>query len=177
MRFSAVSAVTVVLFACLSGGTAAAAETQTASFDPEPWQPFRATNFTAPAGRYCDFDLQVTAVEDEEEVRVDARYPDGAIRLNEYRGKLVSRFTNLATGESVLRDLSGRGFEERYPDGRTLKSFTVIGPFSFGFRDGDGFPKGYYRLSGLHSISLTQTGVRSMAVDAGPEENMCETLG
>lgn len=110
-------------------------------------------------------------------MRVDARYPDGAIRVNEYRGKLVSRFTNLATGESVVRDLSGRGFEELYPDGLTLKSFTGLGPFGFGFRDGDGFPKGYYRLSGLHSIALTRDGVRSMAVDGGPEENMCETLG
>lgn len=176
MRFSVVSVVAMALFAGLAGGTAATAETRTGGIHPEPWQPFRTTNFTAPAGRYCDFDLAVTAVRDEEEVRVDARYPDGAIRVNEYRGALVSRFTNLATGASVERDLSGRGFEERYPDGTALKSFTVVGPFGFGFRDGDGFAKGYYRLSGLHKVALTEAGVRSMAVDAGPEENMCETL-
>ncbi|HEV7647800.1 MAG TPA: hypothetical protein VGP26_06550 [Actinophytocola sp.] len=177
MRLSAVSVVAAMLLAGLSGGTAATAETRAGGIHPEPWQPFSATSFTAPAGRYCDFALQVTAVQDEEEVRVDARYPDGAIRVNEYRGTLVSRFTNVATGESVLRDLSGRGFEERYPDGLTLESFTVIGPFGFGFGDGDGFAKGYYRLSGLHKVALTRNGVKSMAVDAGPEENMCETLG
>jgi hypothetical protein len=174
MRLPIVATVAALVLVGMSGVPAAAAP---GGVHPGPWQPFRATDFTAPAGRYCDFDLQVTAVQDEEEVRVDARYPDGAIRLNEYRGALVSRFTNLATGESVVRDLSGRGFEERYPDGTTLRSLTGIGPFGFGFRDGDGYPKGYYRLAGLHSVVLTEDGGRTMAVDAGPAENMCETLG
>jgi hypothetical protein len=173
MRLPIVATVAALVLVGMPGVAAAAP----AGVRPEPWQPFRATDFTAPAGRYCDFDLQVTAVQDEEEVRVDARYPDGAIRLNEYRGALVSRFTNLATGESVVRDLSGRGFEERYADGATLKSLTGIGPFGFGFRDGNGYPKGYYRLSGLHSVVLTEDGGRTMAIDAGPAENMCETLG
>jgi hypothetical protein len=176
MHLPAVSVVAALLFTGVVGGTAATADTRTGGFHPEPWQPFRATSFTAPAGRYCDFPLEVTAVQDEEEVRVDARYPDGAIHVNEYRGTLVSRFTNVTTGESVERDLPGRGFEERYPDGLTLRSFTVVGPFGFGFGDGDGFAKGYYRLSGLHKVALTKDGVRSMAVDAGPEENMCATL-
>jgi hypothetical protein len=65
---------------------------------------------------------------------------------------------------------------ERYPDGLTLGSFSGVGPFAIGFRDGDGFAKGYYRLSGVHSVAVSEAGVRSMAVDAGPEENMCRTL-
>jgi hypothetical protein len=155
---------------------AVAAATPASAIGPEPWQPYEATDFVAPAGRYCDFDLAVTAVEDAEEVRVSARYADGSVRVHEYRGTLVSRFTNVATGESVIRDLSGHAWQELYPDGVTTKSFTGLGPFSFGFRATDGYPRGYYRLDGLHAITIAPDGTRDMAVDAGPVENLCETL-
>lgn len=154
-----------------------AATPASATSAPEPWQPYETTDFVAPAGRYCDFELAVTAVEDEEEVRVNARYADGAARVYEYRGKLISRFTNMATGESVTRDLSGRAWQEMYPDGVTTKSFTGLGPFGFGFRATDGYPRGYYRLDGLHSITIAPDGTRDMAIDAGPAENLCEALG
>jgi hypothetical protein len=119
----------------------------------------------------------VTAVADEEEFRVSARYPDGNVRVYEYRGTLVSRFTNLATGKSVTRDLSGHAWTEMYPDGQTMRTFTGAGPFAFGFRATDPYERGYYRFDGLHVITLRADGTRHMAVDAGPAENMCTTLG
>lgn len=162
--------VATVLAAVALTGVAAAP----ASADPEPWLPYRSTDFVSPAGRNCDFDLSVA---DEEEYRVDARYPDGAVRVYEFRGKLVSRFTNLATGASVTRDLSGHGWEELYPDGTTMRSLTGIGPFSIGFRTGDTYPRGYYRLDGLHSVTVDAAGVRHMAVAVGDAEDICRTLG
>ena len=161
----------------LCGATAAPAQADGRQGGPEAWQPYRATNFVTPAGRYCDFDLEVTAIADEEEFRVSARYPDGNVRVYEYRGTLVSRFTNLASGKSVTRDLSGHAWTEMYPDGQTMKTFTGAGPFAFGFRATDRYERGYYRFDGLHVITLAVDGTRRMAVDAGPAENMCTTLG
>lgn len=148
-----------------------------AATGPEPWQPYRASDFVSPAGRSCDFDLGVSAVEDEEEYRVTSRYPDGNVREYEFRGTLVSRFTNLATGESTVRDLSGHAWQGMYPDGVTMRSFTGVGPFGFGFREVDTYPRGYYRLDGLHRIELDLDGTRHLRVSAGPTEDLCQTLG
>lgn len=167
MRIRNIAAAVTLL---LLGGTAPAQATT----GPEPWQPYTATDFVAPAGRYCAFELAVEAIEDDEEYRVVTRYGNGAERVVEYRGKLVSRFTNVATGATVVRDLSGHGWEGRYPDG-AMKSFSVAGPFSFGFRAEDGYPRGYYRLDGITVITLDEDGTRHLRV-TGSAENMCETL-
>lgn len=156
--------------------TALAAPAASAEAGPEPWQPYRTTDFVSPAGRSCDYDLDVTAVQDEEEYRVDARHADGSERLVEYRGTLITRFTNLATGESTVRDLSGHAWVELYPDG-TMKSFTGAGPFSIGFRDTDTYARGYYRLDGVHVITMDPDGTRHLTVAAGTQENLCRTLG
>ncbi len=147
-----------------------------AQAEPEPWQPYRSTPFEAEAGKYCDFALRVEPVEDEEEYRVTARYPDGTPHLYEYRGKLVSRFTNVATGESVVRDISGHAWHEVYPDGETWKSFSVLGPFTAGFRAEDSHGQGYYRFDGVTSIAYEQDGTRHLRVSTGESENFCETL-
>lgn len=151
-------------------GTAAPAAAAT-----EPWQPYKATDFVAPEGKYCTFALAVTAVEDAEEYRVVARHPDGTERVVEYRGTLITRFTNVTTGESVVRDLSGHAWEERYPGGGT-KSFTGVGPFGFGFRAEDDFAQGYYRLDGVNVITIAPDGTRALPVNAGTAENLCATL-
>jgi hypothetical protein len=168
------AAVAVLTTAALVGGTAAASSTPAGG--PEPWQPYRAVDFVSEAGRSCDFDLSVAAVEDEEEVRVYSRYPDGTERVLEYRGTLITRFTNLATGESTVRDLSGHAWVELYPDGTAMKSFTGVGPFGIGFRAVDSYPRGYYRLDGLHRITMDPDGTRHMVVAAGTQENLCHTL-
>lgn len=168
VRNLAVAAVAAVL-------TALGATPAQAVSGPEPWQPYRATDFVAPEGKYCAFDLAVEAVVDEEEYRVFSRYPDGAERVLEFRGELVTRFTNLATGASVVRDLSGHAWQELYPDGLTWKSFSGIGPFSFGFRAEDDHPQGYYRFDGVTVITLAEDGTRTLHV-TGAAENLCETL-
>jgi hypothetical protein len=143
---------------------------------PEPWQPVEAGDFAVAAGRYCTFGFAAHITENQEQFRVDARYPDGAPRILEFRGKLLVTFTNSTTGKATLWDLSGYGVQEVYPDGATEKSFVGVGPFAIGFRATDNYPKGYYRLSGFHVVTITQDDVRNLTVDGGQEENLCQTV-
>jgi hypothetical protein len=148
-----------------------------ASAAPEQWRPFQTSGFVAPAGKFCAFELKGDITKDEEETRVDARYPDGAVRVNEYRGPLFLRFTNTASGKSVVRDLGGQGWEELYPNGVSRKSFTIVGRFSAGFTATDDFPQGYYHFDGgFHVITFDQDGTRHLPVAYGPAENLCGTL-
>jgi hypothetical protein len=142
---------------------------------PEPWKPYRSEPWTAPAGKYCTFPLEVRIVADKEEVRVDARYPDGSVKAEEYKGELIVDFVNVDTSESIRRDLSGRGAATYYQDGK-LSSFGGVGPFGIGFRAEDDYAQGYYALHGVHQITFDQDGIKHMAVAIGPEENVCETL-
>jgi hypothetical protein len=154
---------------------AAATAPAEATGGPEPWKPFRSEPSTSPAGRHCAFPLETRIVYDDEESRVDARYPDGSVKVVEYRGALIVDFINLETGEQIRRDLSGRGVETLYPDGST-SSFGGVGPFGIGFVATDGYPKGRYVLDGIHQITYDKDGTKHMAIAIGPEENVCETL-
>ncbi|MEU7317854.1 hypothetical protein [Streptomyces sp. NPDC007083] len=145
-------------------------------FDPEPWRPFRSGDTTLPGGTYCSSDLHLHPVEDEEMVRVDSRYPDGSVHINEYKGRLVVDFTNTETGATVRRDLSGQGADELRPDG-TSKTFGGVGPFGVGFQPTDAYPAGYYVVDGIHVTTRETSGRRHMPVAIGAEENICRTLG
>jgi hypothetical protein len=162
----------------LAGGLATAipAAAAPAGLQPEPWQPVEAGDFAVAAGRLCTFGFQAHITENQELFRVDARYPDGAPRIEEFRGKLLVQFTNASTGRSVIWDLSGYGLEELYPDG-SEKSFLGIGPFSIGFRAIDPYPQGYYRLDGVHAVTIDPDGTRHLSFDGGTEENLCQTIG
>lgn len=143
-------------------------------FKPEPWRDFRSSPVTLPGGQYCAFDLKLDIVQDEEQTRVDSRYPDGTVHVNEYRGKLVVNFEG--NGKSALRDLSGTGWEELYPDGVNRKTFTVAGPFGARFRTTDDYPQGYYRFDGFTVITFDKDGTRHVPVHVGPREDICEAL-
>ncbi|TCO54959.1 hypothetical protein [Actinocrispum wychmicini] len=145
-----------------------------AQFKPEPWRPFHSTPVTLPGGLYCAFDLNLDIVADDEQIRVDSRYPDGTVHVNEYRGKLIVNF--VGNGKSAERDLSGTGWEELYPDGVNRKSFTVVGPFGARFKTGDDYPQGYYRFDGFTVITFDPDGRRHVPVHVGSREDMCHTL-
>lgn len=164
-----------IIVAALTTVVLAAGAAPAEAAGPEPWQPYRSEPWTAPAGKYCTFPLQLEIVADKEEVRVDARYPDGTVQAEEYRGELVVDFINVDTGEQIRRDLSGHAEVTYYRDG-TMSSFAGVGPFGIGFRAEDDYPQGYYALNGVHQITFDPDGTRHMAVAIGPEENVCETL-
>lgn len=144
-------------------------------FDPEPWRPYREEDFALPAGEYCSYALRGHIVEDEELVRVDSRYANGAVHVNEYKGTLIIDFTNLDSGQTVRRDLSGRGWEELRPDG-SIETFAGVGPFGSAFSVTDDHPAGQYVLDGIHVLEWDANGQKSMPVAIGSEENLCHTL-
>ncbi|MER5184946.1 hypothetical protein ABT009_42840 [Streptomyces sp. NPDC002896] len=142
----------------------------------EPWEPYIQQEFTAAAGRFCSFPLQLKVLEQDIRKRVLERYPDGSIKREEYAGPLVVAYVNGDTGASVERDTGGRGFPQYRTDGTFLR-YTSVGPVGFGIREGDDFPKGYYVVDGIHVMEFAADGRRSFSVRRGPEENVCEALG
>lgn len=155
--------------------TASPATAVGASGDAEAWQPVTQEPFTAPAGKYCTFAFSYQPDMQNIEGRVLSRYPDGTVQAEEYRGLLIGTTTNLDTGENIQTNSSGRLLEEFNPDG-SLATFTSHGPVGLGFRAEDTYPQGYYNLGGYHRVTFDSAGIRTMAVDEGPEENICETL-
>lgn len=143
--------------------------------DPEPWEPYREDDFSLPAGEYCPFAVRGHIAEDEELVRVASRYDDRAVRVLEYKGQLIIEFTNVDSGETVRRNLSGRAWLELRPDG-SVDVFAGVGPFGGAFSTADNYPAGQYVLRGIHVITWDDAGRRSMPVDRGSEEDLCDTL-
>lgn len=169
--------------ALLGASTPAAAMAATPSASPEtttsstaePWVPYHEDLLTLPAGRYCTFEVTADPVFQHIRSRVLDRYPDGAIREQEFAGPLISLFTNTSTGELRLLNLSGHATAWYYPNGDYQK-YETRGPVGFGFRAGDAFPQAYYQLRGHHVITFDADGTRHMAVDQGRDVNLCTVL-
>ncbi len=149
--------------------------------DPTPqvleaggWQRSVTSDFTSPAGDLCRFAIRSEVLFDAVYVRTPATYADGSPRRQEYAGPLVVQVTNLATGASVQRDLSGRAVLVYDRDGSY--DFRLSGPAAVGFRPGDSLPRGFYVLRGEHVIRFAVDGTRTITVDRGTEENLCRVL-
>ncbi|MEV0645180.1 hypothetical protein AB0I28_07940 [Phytomonospora sp. NPDC050363] len=172
---------TALLCLALAAGTvlapsAAQAGPSTSGLRPEPWRPWIQPEWTAPAGRYCDFPLGLEVVSQDVRSRVLQRHPDGSVKLEEYAGPLISEFVNLDTGERLLSDASGSGVAEFRTDGSYV-AFAMAGPVGMGFRDGDrDLTRGYYMLDGVHVVAFAADGTRSLPVDLGGEDNVCDDL-
>ncbi|OZV82313.1 hypothetical protein CA850_08425 [Micromonospora echinospora] len=172
---------TVALGSLLAGAPASAVDgpvdgARPGGYRPEPWRTWAQEEWTAPAGRYCSFPLQVRVVDQDVRVRVVARYPDGAVRREEFAGPLVVDFVNVDTGRTARRDAGGSGAADHRPDG-TWSRYAIVGPAGFGFRPGDHHPRGYYLLDGLHVITFDADGTRRLTVAVGEQENVCLALG
>ncbi len=167
---------TALATALVAGWTGSAAAQAHGAAEPEPWQPVTQPAFTVPAGKYCSFSFHYEPDRQNLQMRVLDRYPDGSVKAVEFRGLLVGTTTNLDTGESIQRNASGRMREELTADGSPT-SYSMHGPVGFGFGAQDGYPQGYYLLHGWHEVRIDPDGLRTMTVDRGPEENICETLG
>lgn len=162
----------LVMVAGLAGAMSLPATAAAAASQPEPWQPYVQEEWTAPAGRYCSFPLQLRVVSQDIRMRVLQRYPDGTVKREEYAGPLVVDFVNGDTGRSVRRDAGGTAFVEYRQDG-SWRRYTIVGPAGFGFRATDPYPQGYYILDGLHVILFDADGTRRMAAAVGAEDNIC----
>lgn len=139
------------------------------------WEPLRTPSFNLPAGTGCSFELQADVVYDHELTRMVETFADGTPKVQEFQGALGFLFTNVDTGESLQRDVSG-----------TLRAtFHEAGGSDWLFQ-GNGlaviragnpsYPAGVYIPSGSNLYVVHADGSREFTEQSGTIENMCETL-
>ena len=169
-----------VLTAVLTLAASAVAAPAAATESKSPWVRYHQEDVTVPAGRGCDFEVFEKVIRDGEYYRDVATYADGTPRIQHWRGPLVMRYTNTATGKSVVVDLTGRATITYYPDG-AVESLTVsdnASHFGSTIPEGSNLPRGVYRFGGKWTtLKLNEDGTRR--VDLGPKgtaENLCNVL-
>ena len=173
-----------VLTAALTLAASAIAVPASASTPTETtqgkWVRYHQEDVTVAAGKGCDFEVFEKVVRDGEYYRNVATYADGTPRIQQWKGPLRMRYTNTATGKSVLVNLDGRATITYYPNGDT-ESLTIAnaaGHFGTTIPDGSNLPRGVYRFGGKWTtLKLNSDGTRR--VDLGPHgtaENLCTTL-
>jgi hypothetical protein len=163
-------AAAVTGLASLAGFAAPASASSTS-----PWQRYHAQPFTQPAGDVCPFALHGDIVKDHELVRTLQTYPDGSPREQEFVGPLVIRFTNLSTGASVERNLTGTGYFFYEPDG-TIRG-RGLGHIAIGIHAvNTSPPPGEYVLTGSFNFVLRPDGTRDFTIQGGTVEDLCDTL-
>ena len=156
---------------------AVAAPSSAAVPAPEAWQPYPEGPLTLPAADYCGgFALRSTPVRQAVESRVLDRYSSGGIRVEQFRGLLLVDVTNLTTGATVRRDLSGRALVTYRRDGSII-TYAMAGPVGLGWPQQDAYDCGFYVMDGVHVVSFDASGARRMVLDLGTEENLCDVVG
>lgn len=166
---------TLATAAALSLAAAPSVAHAAGASDPGGWQPITETDREYPAGTVCSFPLSDDVVRQAEEYRVASTYPDGAALETDFRGPLVVRYTNEATGASVQRDLSGTAQLYSLPDHSSL----WVSQAHFGLTVHPGDP---YHAAGL--FVLTGPAVFTVNALHQPDvisltsvEDICDTLG
>jgi hypothetical protein len=159
--------------AVVSFGSFAAAAAPTFTV-PSGWQRAPQPSFTVPAGALCSFTLQADTVEDQVITKVLATWPDGSPRDQVYVGAYYARFTNVETGASVTRNLSGEALVHWGQDGSA--DWYYAGPVGVAFFPGAPLAEGMYVLDGVFVVDYAADGTVTMPVHQGTEENLCKTL-
>jgi hypothetical protein len=137
-----------------------------------PWQSFRAAPFDLPAGSRCPFELTGDIVKDQERIR--AVEPG----RSEVKGLLVVRYTNVATGASVVRNLNGDALIDQRADGSISRITLVHGHLSVGLGASDPAGPAFLVLHGRDFVvDFAPDGTRTITFGTGDVENICQTLG
>lgn len=172
MRFCRVAVgAAVLVLAALGVPTVASAATASSV----PWQPYRTAPWTDAPGAVCSFGVAATIVDDQEQFRTLASYPDGSPRLQEFRGPLFIRYTNTSTGDSVVRDLSGYAWFHYGADG----GIDALIASHIGLRvpvGNTGFPAGEWVISGRSEVTVSSTGTINVRLVHATTEDLCSTL-
>ncbi len=164
----------------LAVGAVAAPASAATTDEKSPWIRYHQEDVTVAAGKGCDFEVFEKVLRDGEYYRDVATYADGTPRIQQWKGPLVMRYTNTATGKSIVVDLDGKATITYYPDGG-IESLTIAngsGHFGSTIPDGSNLPRGVYRFGGKWTtLKLNEDGTRR--VDLGPKgtaENLCTVL-
>jgi hypothetical protein len=165
-----------LVLATLGGSaTASAAAASAATGSNAGWQTYRTAPWTDAPGAVCSFGVAATPVVDQEQDRTLASYPNGSPRLQEFRGPLFVQYTNMSTGASVVRDLSGYGWFHYGSDG-SIDAFIAshIG-VTVGVGNA-GFPAGEWVISGRSEVTVSSSGTIGVQLIDATAENLCQTL-
>lgn len=120
------------------------------------WTPVTYGSLDQPAGTDCSFELKIDFPTQGVEQRISVTYPDGSPLRTDFRGPLIARYTNAATGASVDEDLSGVGTLYNFPDGSSL--WNISDNFGVSIKPGDPYhAQGEYVFSGGEVIAISPT--------------------
>ena len=166
-RLAAVAATVLALCLCAAAGAGAADGSW------GPWEPTYQGAITAPAGTVCPFAVSAEPVHEHLLVRYhyDA---SGAVDGYQATGSLVARITNLDSGASVERNLSGLGTVTLNADG----SYDALadGSFLLFMRAGDSPSNELLLLTGRSILHGSATGAKTVVESSGRTEDLCRTL-
>jgi len=155
------------LAAFLVAGSASAAS---------PWTPLGANSFQLPAGTRCPFTLRSDVIANAEQIRTLESYQDGSPRLQEVVGLLLVRYTNVESGVSVERNLTGTALVE-YPEDGGFILTLVGGHMAIGLPSTvEGGPAFLVFTGTGFSLDLNADGSRTITYGHGEIENICDTL-
>jgi len=171
MRLSAIVGAAALLVAVLGVPATASA----ASDAGVAWQPYRTAPWTDAPGAVCTFGVAATIVSDQEQFRTLASYPNGDPRLQEFRGPLVIRYTNQATGGSVVRDLSGYGWFHYGSEG-SIDAFIATHIGVTVHVGNPGFAAGEWVITGRSEVTVSSAGAIDVRLINATAENLCQTL-
>jgi hypothetical protein len=162
------TAASIAALALAGAGTATAAD---GSYGP--WQSTYQGAITAPAGVVCPF--AVTAEPVREDLRFRYHY-DAAGNVDGYEatGQLIAKITNVETGASLVRNLSGPGTVTFNPDGSY--DAVVAGDFLVFFLPQDEPSNALLLFSGRTVLHGAPSGAKTLVSHTGEVENLCETL-
>ncbi|MFI1382912.1 hypothetical protein [Embleya sp. NPDC020886] len=140
------------------------------------WEPAPPTPpFDYPAGARCDFPVHAEPVLDEVVQQVLESNPDGSHKWVAYKGPLIVRVTNTATGASLDVDAGGSAVVRTRPDGS--QSWFVLGPVLTTFRENGGtLPRGLYRIDGAYTLDIDANRDKQLTMLHGTAENLCPRL-
>lgn len=154
-----------------------------ASADTPDRQPIPAEDFSIPAGVVCNFEVFVHFVTNNQ-YSIDFFDADGNPTRTITQGHLVMEITNLDTGTSVIRNVSGPG-TKTHPD----EVLVATGSWFFAFAAGElvyaGDPERgeqgsmfINRGTWVADLGNPEEGIPHLFMsETGVQEDLCETLG
>ena len=176
MKLRRTAAVPVMLTATVLAATVLAVPTGAgAASHPVPWHRYRTAPWHDAPGKVCTFGLSGTPVKDREQTRILARYPNGKPKVQEFRGPLYARYTNMRTGKSVTRNLSGYGWFFYGTSGGVR--FFVASHVGLTVDVGNkGYPAGEWVITGQAWVRINSAGDTRIHPLHASAENLCRTL-
>jgi hypothetical protein len=127
-----------------------------------------------PGAVFCGFDVDINVVENQE-FQTITDLPGGS-QVTDVTGRFVESYENLATGKTIVRNVSGPTTTTTRPDGTATfvgrgNNRLIFGP---GGRRNTGEPA-LVVTSGRATVTITGNTVTSFSL-SGRQENLCATL-